>query len=208
MVDAWDGVDLVRLQARIRVRTATRDYGEVALALAGDHQIDNAVVAVRLGELLETRGLSVPGAAIARGLQEVVWPARLDLRRLPDGREALLDAAHNVDGAAALAAFLTSKSMMTCPLVFGAMRDKDAADMLRVRAPVVSEMIFTRASNARSANPEELAALARRIAPDLPVAVYPALLDALAAAWRASARIVVAGSIFLLGDVMRELGWS
>ena len=36
----------------------------------------------------------------------------------------------------------------------------------------------------------------------------PSPIDALDAAWRASPRIVVAGSIFLLGDVMKELGGS
>jgi folylpolyglutamate synthase/dihydropteroate synthase len=41
--------------------------------------------------------------AIAAGLAHPVWSGRLDLRRLPDGREALLDAAHNPAGAAALA---------------------------------------------------------------------------------------------------------
>jgi dihydrofolate synthase/folylpolyglutamate synthase len=127
---------------------------------------------------------------------------------LPDGREALLDAAHNPDGATALAAYLASKFTMKSPLVFGAMRDKDAANMLRALAPVVSNVILTRASNARSADPEELAAMARRIAPDLAIAVHPALGDALAAAWQQSPRIVVAGSIFLLGDVMSGFGWT
>jgi dihydrofolate synthase / folylpolyglutamate synthase len=211
VVDAWAGaagIDIARLPGGIHLRTDAHDYGDVTLALHGDHQIDNAAVAVRLLELAGARGLNVPEAAIRRGLQEVVWPARLDLRRLPDGREALLDAAHNPDGAKALAAFLASKFTMKCPLVFGAMRDKDAADMLRVLAPVVSDVICTRASNARSADPEVLAAVARRIAPGLAVAVHPVLRDALAAAWQQSPRIVVAGSIFLLGDVMSEFGWT
>jgi len=222
LVDACDGVDLVRLDifrlkpdatvtripTRVRLRTFTRDYGQIALALAGDHQIDNAVIAVRLLEVLDTRQVSVPGSAIAQGLKQVSWPARLDLRRLPDGREALLDAAHNPDGAAALAAFLTSKPRMKRPLVFAAMRDKDAAGMLRLLMPAVGTVILTRASNARSADPGDLAAYARQIAPDAPVEVHPALSDALAAGWNESTRIVVAGSIFLVGDVMKEFGWS
>jgi folylpolyglutamate synthase/dihydropteroate synthase len=44
---------------------------------------------------------------------------------------------------------------------------------------------------------------ARAIAPGLPIAVEPIVEDALAAAWRQSPRIVVAGSIFLLGDVIK-----
>jgi hypothetical protein len=46
---------------------------------------------------------------------------------------------------------------------------------------------------------------ARAIAPGLPLAAEPSVSSALAAAWRASPRIVVAGSIFLLGDVLREI---
>jgi folylpolyglutamate synthase/dihydropteroate synthase len=40
----------------------------------------------------------------------------------------------------------------------------------------------------------------------LPITVAPDLDDALDMAWRAGPRIVVAGSIFLLGDVMKRLG--
>ena len=89
------------------------------------------------------------------------------------------------------------------PLVFAAMRDKDAGAMLRALLPAVGLAVFTRASNPRSADPDALAAQARAIAPSLPVTAEPSLGDALAAAWRAAPRIVVAGSIFLLGDVIR-----
>jgi len=52
-----------------------------------------------------------------------------------------------------------------------------------------------------------LAARARAIAPELDVAAEPSPHDALDAAWRLAPRIVVAGSIFLLGDVMRDMNW-
>jgi dihydrofolate synthase/folylpolyglutamate synthase len=158
-------------------------------------------------EAIDAR-LPVPSAAVAEGLGQALWPGRLDLRRLPDGREALLDAAHNVDGATALASFLSSQSDMKGPLVFAAMRDKDAAGMLRALAPIMSEIVVTQASSARSADPDELAALARAAAPGLPVSVHPGIGAALDAAWRRSRRITVAGSIFLLGDVIKMLGWT
>ena len=53
-----------------------------------------------------------------------------------------------------------------------------------------------------------LAALARAAAPDLPIAIEPVVADALATAWRSAPRIVVAGSIFLLGDVLKLVGGS
>jgi folylpolyglutamate synthase/dihydropteroate synthase len=65
--------------------------------------------------------------------------------------------------------------------------------------------VMTKASNARSADPTILADLARDADSRVTVAVEPAVGAALAHAWRLSPRIVVAGSIFLLGDVINEL---
>jgi folylpolyglutamate synthase/dihydropteroate synthase len=85
------------------------------------------------------------------------------------------------------------------------MRDKDVAAMIDTLAPVVSAFIMTRASNARSSEPSVLAEVARRANPRLTVAVEITAASALAHAWRLSREIVVAGSIFLLGDVISEL---
>jgi len=92
--------------------------------------------------------------------------------------------------------------------VFAAMRDKDVAGMFAALLPAASHLVVTRASNARSADPVVLAAKARAVAPELAISIEPAIADALAAAWRDSPRIVVAGSIFLLGDVMKLIGGS
>ena len=88
VVPAWDGVSARRVQSppgeptRIQLRTPARDYGEVALSLRGDHQIGNAVVAIRVLEQLHDSGIDVPPAAIVDGLAHVSWPGRLEHRRL------------------------------------------------------------------------------------------------------------------------------
>ena len=187
------------------IRATPADAAPFTLGLHGDHQRANAGVAVRLLEQLTARGVGVPSDAVARGLANPEWPGRLDQRRLPDGRELLLDAAHNPAGAAALASYLTAESQRR-PLVFAAMRDKDIDGMFRILLPAIGAAVMTRASNPRSADPGMLADSARTIAPALPILIEPSSTDALAAAWRMSPRIVVAGSIFLLGDVMRQLG--
>jgi dihydrofolate synthase / folylpolyglutamate synthase len=211
IVAAADGTTVEPVAAsstgsRFRLRTPRRDYGEVELALAGEYQVGNALVAVRVLEELDSRRVEVSEAAVRRGLAEVRWPGRLDLRRLPDGREVLLDAAHNQDGARALAAYLHGRRWGRIPLVFAAMRDKDAAAMLGALAPAISVAILTRASHPRSSEPSALQAVARAVAPELNTSVEARPFDALHAAWRAGPRIVVAGSIFLLGDVIPLLG--
>jgi dihydrofolate synthase/folylpolyglutamate synthase len=209
-VRAWDGVTVEPgrqargAATRVRLRTPAHDYGEITISLRGTHQIGNAVVAVRLLELLDQRGLVVGPDAIAGGLGTVTWPGRLDHRQLSGGREMLLDAAHNPAGAAMLAGYITDTFDEKPPLVFAAMRDKDATRMFEVLLPSVGALILTRASTTRSADPETLAQHATAVAPGLRVLVEPERADALAAAWKISPRIVVAGSIFLLGDVLKE----
>jgi len=78
--------------------------------------------------------------------------------------------------------------------------------MLRVLLPAVGHVIVTRAASSRSADPAALAAVARELAPGLVVDVAPSAVEALAAAWTVSSRVVAAGSIFLLGDIMKEIG--
>ena len=190
----------------IRLQTPTRDYGEIDLALAGAHQIANAVVSVRVLEVLDAHGVAVPHDAIVKGLTNVSWPGRLDRRKLPDGREVILDAAHNPAGAAALAAYLAGAGDGKPPLVFAAMRDKDVRGMFDALLPEVGAVFVTRASNPRTTDPEALAEHARAVAPSVSVAIAPSVDEALDGAWRMSRRIVVAGSIFLVGDVMKRIG--
>ena len=201
--------DVARASGAEVFRAVAADLGDRAVGLQGDHQRSNAAVAMRLLEVLNERGIAVSPEARTAALLQANWPGRLDLRRLPDGREVLLDAAHNPAGALALAAYLRAQPGPPLPLVFAAMRDKDAASMFRALAPAMGSLIVTRATHPRSADPGELSRLARSAAPELPVSVESSLPRALETAWRLASpgsRIVVAGSIFLLGDVMLQLG--
>ena len=195
-------VSIARSRGAPLVRTTPADVAGFTIGLRGGHQVSNAAVAAALLRACAASGLAVPRASVAEGLAHPAWPGRLDVRRLSDGREVTLDAAHNPAGAAALASYLLTVTGTKQPLVFAAMQDKDAAGMLRVLLPAVDRLIVTRASTRRSADPSALAELARTIAPALPVSVVPEPADALAAAFLNSRRIVVAGSIFLLGDVL------
>jgi dihydrofolate synthase/folylpolyglutamate synthase len=213
LVWAHEGVTAGRVEMdarggqRFHLTTPTRSYGDVYLALAGEHQVGNAVVAVRTLEQAEARGIPVGADAIVAALAQVQWPGRLQRIDLGDGRDVILDAAHNDAGAAALAAYLAQIGPPR-PLVFAAMRDKDAASMLRALLPVVGALVVTRASNPRSADPETLAGLATHLDRNRRIVVERAVADALTRAWHESPHIVVAGSIFLLADVMNALGRS
>ena len=201
-----DAIARERHAELIRAADGGRDYGPIRLGLRGAHQVANAKVAMRVLETLERTGVAIPASAIVDGLTTVTWPGRLEHRTLKNGREIILDAAHNPAGAAALASYLHSLGGPKPTLVFGAMRDKDLNGMLTVLLPAFGRMIVTRPSNARAADPEELAARVRAMFPALPVEVVASPGAAVAAASTTSPLVVVAGSIFLLGDVISEIG--
>lgn len=175
-------------------------------ALPGAHQRVNASVAISLLRQLEARSLPVDAAAIRTGITDVDWPGRLEAFEA-EGSQVLLDAAHNPAGTRALGAYLRDSGWTDCALVFGAMRDKDAASMIRELAPACRVLLLTTAPHPRAAGAGELAAIALRVAPHLTVESVPAPAAALARACALAPRVVVAGSIFLIGplrDILRQ----
>jgi dihydrofolate synthase/folylpolyglutamate synthase len=220
LVYAAEGVECVVSGAAggrltITLDTATRTYGPVTLALAGEHQVANAFVAVALLEALDDAGIHVDRHAVETGLGDTRWPGRLDRVALSDGRHALLDAAHNAAGARALAAWLGRTAPAAPPLVFAAARDKDVAGMIRALAPVVGDIVVTAFADARAIAADALAVQVRAALAEGALAeggrvervhVAATTAAALETAWRLSRDIVVAGSIFLLGEAYPLLG--
>ena len=206
LVQAWDGVE-VSASSRtglttMTLRTPARSYAPCTLALRGAHQVGNAVVAVRLLEALDAAGVSVPPPAVVDGLTRARWRGRLELVSFDDGREILLDAAHNPAGAECLAAYLRDTYPEGLPLVFGAMRDKDIEGMLRALIPHATQMILTSPPSPRAASPADLGALIATLKPELPIQVEPDPSTAIACAFRFGRSICVAGSIYLLGAIL------
>ncbi|MEY4352252.1 MAG: hypothetical protein RLZZ609_493 [Cyanobacteriota bacterium] len=77
------------------------EEGGLALGCAGGFQRSNAAVAQGMARSLIQQGWPISEGAIAQGLRQARWPGRLE-RRTFEGREVLLDGAHNPPGAAAL----------------------------------------------------------------------------------------------------------
>jgi dihydrofolate synthase/folylpolyglutamate synthase len=189
----------------VRMETPMRDYGWIPLGLRGDHQVPNAVVAARLLEELERR-LPVTPASIIAGLRDVRWPGRLQMLEVPGGRRVLLDAAHNPAGAWALARYLKREFPEPLPVVFGALRDKDVALMLKTLLPAASVMVITQPETPRAHTAAELAAIARKLVPTAKIEVEPDPARALAQAWTHCPVVCAAGSIFLIGNLLAAIG--
>jgi len=198
--DARCEAELVDGRARVTMETPHGTYGPVTLGLRGEHQVANALVAVRLLEAAADAGVTITRSAIESGLASAEWPARLELLTLADGRRVLLDAAHNPEGARALAAYLERWHPERPPLVVGVMRDKNVAEIVRTLLPRVSHVIATAAPTPRARTPEDLAGHLHE-AGAASVSIEPDPARAIDRALEMSPMVCVAGSIFLVGAV-------
>ena len=203
-----DGID-VRL-ARL---------GPTRISLRGRHQADNAAVADAVLDGLETAGIArIPDAARRQGYAGAAWPGRLELVDV-DGREALLDGAHNPAGAAALAIALDDlrpflaggrdAPPVPLTLVHASMADKDVdgviGALLNCEALHDARIIATQVPGERALPAGDLARRWRIARPDATIAIVVDVGAALAHALAGAAGpVVVAGSLYLVGEARRR----
>jgi len=180
-------------------------------SLHGAHQADNAAVAAGIAWLLrsppaQTPMLPIEDVSIARGLASVRWPGRLEPIEVHEGPfagEWVLDGAHNEEGARALAAALEGDPKDRA-LVFGAMADKAWGTMVKELAKSFGTRVYVEpsAEGRRAAPAAQLAAL------DPNGTIAPSVVDAMRIARTsvgASGTVVVAGSLYLVGEVRARL---
>jgi dihydrofolate synthase / folylpolyglutamate synthase len=222
-----------RLNAPLRIAgedfTATEERGrlvyqdEVGLLdlpaprLYGRHQYENAGLAIAA---LRTIGsLKIPATAFEAGMTKAEWPARLQrlahgklTELVPPGSELWLDGGHNPDGGRAIAATLADlEERVSRPLVMivGMLASKDCEGFLRNFTGLARRMIAVPVPGAEKGLPAETVAdCARSIG--LPSTSRDNLTEALEAVRKLdldpAPRILITGSLYLAGDVLRENG--
>jgi dihydrofolate synthase/folylpolyglutamate synthase len=177
------------------------------LPLLGQHQRMNAAVAVATVRALASQ-IPVSDDTIRAGLSHVHWAGRLQLVTRPTGQRVLLDGAHNIGGAGILAAAVNEyfpSAKLT--LVLGILRDKDWPGMCEILAPLAERILLVPVPSERSATPHELAEACRRVSATVHVVEHASLRRALAATSK-DAFLVIAGSLYLVGEAMELLHLS
>jgi dihydrofolate synthase/folylpolyglutamate synthase len=180
-------------------RGVKQSFLDVQVALRGRHQRANASLALAALELVQSR-FPVSENAARAGLQKVRWPGRLET--MLERPLVILDGAHNPEGVQCLVDELSGMGRSRkIKLLFATMADKEWEIMLRALAKVVDEIIFTRVNMDRSADPRQLAsnldaAIPHRVLDDSRDALHTLLAEA-----QAQDILVVAGSLYLLGEV-------
>jgi dihydrofolate synthase / folylpolyglutamate synthase len=188
--------------------------GPTRIGLRGRHQAANAAVADAVLDALAEAGIAtVDPDARRRGYATAVWPGRLELLELGDGRDVLLDGAHNPAGAAALARALDDLrphlALGALTLVMASMADKDVDGVVTALGEAAAlrgaSVIATSVDAPRAMPAPDLAERWRHVAGPASVTVVPDPIDAVDAATATPGTTVVAGSLYLVGSIRAHL---
>jgi dihydrofolate synthase/folylpolyglutamate synthase len=191
----------------LRFRDAAGDLSLPWPALAGSHQFDNAGIAVAA---LRASGLAVPADAYARGLARAEWPGRMQrlggplAAILPPGWELWLDGAHNPGAGVALARHLETWRERPLHLVIGMKQGKDAAEFLKPLLPFAASVWAVAEPDQHLALPvPEVVAASGGVAREGGT-VEQALRKLATEQGSAQARVLVCGSLYLAGALLRR----
>jgi dihydrofolate synthase/folylpolyglutamate synthase len=191
----------------ITVRGRAGQYRDVFVPLYGDHQAQNAAVAIAAVESCLGDGtLARDPDVVADGFGQVTSPGRLQLVGIEP--TVLVDAAHNPHGAAALSAALREYfDFDDYAIVLGVLADKDARGIVRELAAVATRVDVTHSDSERAIPADELAEVVRDDVDPSVVFVHDTFADAMdvARAWASEQprrAVVVTGSITLVGEAI------
>jgi dihydrofolate synthase / folylpolyglutamate synthase len=201
---------------RLALRGLAGTYTDLFLPLFGEHQAVNAACALAAVEAFSGADNGLDEDLVRRAFRGVTAPGRLEVvRRSP---VMIVDSAHNPAGmAVSIAAVTEAFGFGTLVAVLAVSADKDVTGILAEMEPVVTSLVVTRNSAARSMDAGELGGLAAGVfGPDRVVAV-PRLDDAIEAATALAdeaaaglrpggAGILITGSTTTAGEARTLLG--
>ena len=147
-------------------------------------------------------GFPVSKQAMQTGVSSAYWSGRMELVRLADGTELLLDGAHNPAGSQALAETLSELNNRNIILLIGLMEDKDLYGVLQPLLQLVQQVVTVTPHQERAVSDHLLASVCVTLGtPAQAAGSVTAGLAAARTAVKPGDLIVVAGSLFLVGEL-------
>ena len=191
----------------ITVKGRAGTYSDLFLPLFGDHQAQNAAVAIAAVEsFLGDGSQAIAQDVIAEGLATATSPGRLQVIGVDPS--VIVDAAHNPHGALAVASAMGEYfTFEDIAIVLGVLEDKDAEHIIQALAPLTKRFHVTTSTSERAIAPDDLAYLVRDIAGADATFEFDTLQEAVDEARRwadeaAGRAVLVTGSITLVGETM------
>ena len=176
------------------------------LPLQGAIQLQNSALAIAALQLLRQDGWEFSDEAITDGIANTKWAGRLQWSTYKE-RQILIDGAHNPASAEVLRQFVDTLKPAPIYWVMGMLSTKDHADVFKELLKSGDRLYLVPVPGHSSANPQELAVLAKQICPELAnCGVYGDVFTALETAIEKSGQdpIVLCGSLYLIGDFFEK----
>ena len=193
------------------VNGADWGYAGLELGLVGEHQLENAAVAVTVIETLRlTAGSEVPTKAVRQGLLNVRWPGRLEVLQAGPARPTVVcDGAHNGDSAQRLVAAIRDwLPHRRLHLVIGASTDHDLAAIWSALRTLAPAAVFAAASTHPRARPAaDIAAQVGNVGGDVQaMPSVPAALRQAAQHAGPGDLVLATGSLFVAAEARAAFG--
>lgn len=177
----------------------TASYDRLPIALRGDHQKQNAAVAIAA---IHAAKIEIDDKAIARGLVSIDWPARFQKW----DERTIIDGAHNPAAARVLAeTWREIFGDQKATLVLAVLSDKNLRSICEKLTPIADSVLLPKIRSERAASPEKLAKVLANIAPSLPCSITPSVAEALDLARAKPNPILITGSLHFAGEVLAHL---
>lgn len=200
--------DAAVYETRLHYRDAVGKLDLPLPRMVGTHQADNAALAVAM--LRHQTAIHIPETALSAAMEWTRWPARMQLlaagpltKLLANGSHIWLDGGHNPDAGAAIAKSL--ENGRSVHVIIGMLKNKDALGFLTPFASKIATLTAVPITGHEHHTPSELCDIARsklqitdaRVARDIVAALE------LLAGQEAPANILICGSLYLAGEVLR-----
>ena len=181
------------------VQFVTESYDCSPIALPGQHQKQNAAVAIAA---IHAANIDIDDKAIARGLATVECPARFQKW----DERTIIDGAHNPSAARVLAkTWREIFSDQRATLILAVLSDKNLRGICEELVLIASSVLLPKIRSERAAPPETLAKVLSSITPSLPHSIVPSLGGTLDLARAKQNPILITGSLHFAGEVLAHL---
>ncbi|MFB0526667.1 MAG: folylpolyglutamate synthase/dihydrofolate synthase family protein [bacterium] len=189
-------------------------FRDLKIKLLGRHQMENAALALGAIEALRLRGIQVAENHLRKGLENAIWPGRLEVMNYVNGKgencRVVLDGAHNP---AAMRSLKNALLEGVIPhrriiLVLGILKDKDVRKMVPEIVPLCQEAMVTSPNTERGLDKNLLRREVVNYLPSGRVRVENDVGEALMRALEIAGRddlICVTGSFYTVGEARRAL---
>jgi dihydrofolate synthase/folylpolyglutamate synthase len=199
----------------ITVKGRAGTYPDLFLPMFGNHQAQNAAVAIAAVEsFLGDGSQRIANDVVVEGLATATSPGRLQVIGIEPS--VIVDAAHNPRGAEVVASAMGEYfTFEEIAIVLGVLEGKDTEHIIQALAPLTSRFHVTASTSERALPPDDLAYLVRDIAGPDATYEFDTLEEAVDEARRWAAEtttraVLVTGSITLVGETMAlaaRQGW-